>query len=276
MNWLDSWDDWCNPITIRELRTHTFLFGFEVSTLLFLFILTVADIVILCTMKSKQDLVWLSVIPCLLSQLTILTGFDVLASLQNARCEDDLLSTVPLSPQQQVHGYWAASCIKSLFLNSLCLPFIAIGQLVYSVSYVLLLVPLGSFLLTQMITLILLSFAARIKHEKELQLLGITVFLYPILIAVPWFCIIYFSVSWGEAFIRNHMINLFWFGVLSLFILLPIALLLLGYIAYRLTVYGFRTWRKPLWHALLLNMVVYMLFDVIMATLWFALAVLVL
>ncbi|MDR0705767.1 MAG: hypothetical protein LBF88_12365 [Planctomycetaceae bacterium] len=219
-------------------------------------------------MESKQ---YLFSIPIILSLSHILVGFGIIGSLTRTRCDDELLSIVPLSPQQQVHGYWAFSCIQSIFLNSIYLPFIAIGQLLEPAFYALLLIPFVSFLFTQIATLIGLSISARIKQQWERNLLGFTMFLLLGFIMSPWFYVIYFESSRWQTFVWNQG-----FGFVSLFIVLPIILLLHGYIAYKLAIYGFKTWRKPFWHALLLNVVVYTLFNTIAAALWLGLAALVL
>jgi hypothetical protein len=282
MNWLDSWDDWFNPITVRELRvaTRQRFVGSEFLLLFYLFIATIICAIILYVPdrtydSSLEERAFLfSVFPAILSLYSVLAGLAIIGSLHRSRFTDELFSIVPLSPQQQVHGYWAISCIWSIFFNSLCLSFITIGQLIGPAPYILLLIPLGSFFLCQIITLILLSFFARIKRKWE-TVLFIVIMIYPFnglgLIAAPCIGVIVFASSCWQTLAWNRG-----FGFVSLFILLPIALLLLGYIAYKLAIYGFKTRRKPFWRALLLNMVIYTLFNIIVAALWLGLAALVL
>jgi hypothetical protein len=135
----------------------------------------------------------------------------------------------------------------------------------------LLFIPFVSFFLTQIATLIGLSISARIKQQWEKNFLGFTICFILGFIAAPWFYVIYFATSCWQPLAWNCG-----FGFVSLFILLPITLLLLGYIAYKLAIYGFKTWRKPFWRALLLNIVIYTLFNIVAAALWLGLAALVL
>ncbi|MDR2441254.1 MAG: hypothetical protein LBE12_17975 [Planctomycetaceae bacterium] len=278
MNWLDSWDDWFNPITVRELRatTQKRFGGSEFLLLFYLFIATIICAGILYIPDRTHDssleehAFLFFVFPAVVSSCSVLAGLVLSSSLHRSRFTDELFSIVPLSPRQQVHGYWAISCIWSIFFNSLCLPFIAIGQLIGPAPYILLLIPLGSFFLCQIITLILLSFFARIKRKWE-TVLFVVIMIYPFnglgLIAVPWIGVIILASSCWPTLSWNQG-----FGFVSLFILLPAALLLLGYIAYKLAIYGFKTWRKPFWRALLLNIVIYILFTIITAALWLGLA----
>jgi hypothetical protein len=138
------------------------------------------------------------------------------------------------------------------------------------ISYVQLLIPLGAFLLSQIITLVGFSFIARMKHYWESFLLGATIFyVFPACIIVPWFGVLrYFQKIHGQFPDWNDG-----FGFVSLFILLPVVLLLLGFIAYRLSVYGFKTWQKPLWQSILLNLLVYTLFNIVIAFLWLGFSV---
>ncbi|MDR0705766.1 MAG: hypothetical protein LBF88_12360 [Planctomycetaceae bacterium] len=279
INWIDSWDDWFNPITVRELQTLMHR-RFELLFLSLLFIATITYTMVLYVLETRYDLspeelgLGFSVCPAICSLYGVLIGLVNAGSLYRSRFADELFSIVPLSPQQQVYGYWAVSCIESIFFNSLCLLFIAIGQLIGPAPYILLLIPLGSFFLSQIITLIFISFFARIKRKWEYVLFVVIMF-YPFsglgLIIVPWIGVITFALQHWQTLVWNQG-----FGFVSLFILLPIILLLHGYIAYKLAIYGFKTWRKPFWCALLLNFVIYTLFNTIAAALWLGLAALVL
>jgi hypothetical protein len=272
MNWLDSWDDWINPITLRELRCNTRGYGFEVFVLFFWFVAIIGYAAIFYIPDLRQNLLQkeqallFSVFPAALSLCNFLQGFGVSSSIRRGRIVDELLDNVPLSPQQLVHGYWAFICIYSVFWISLSLPLIAVGQLVGPVPYILLLVPLGSFFLSQIMTLIYISFVARIKQDWEAMLSFFTaLYFYPGLVVFIWYYVIIFALHLGQQLVWNNG-----FGFVSLFILLPVMLLLHGYIAYRLSLYGFRTWRKPFWRSLLLNITVYTLFHVTAAAIWIA------
>jgi hypothetical protein len=276
MNWLDSFDDCLNPITVRELRSVMRRFECEVMILFVYLTIIVGDTFVLFEPKFQQDVGFtsfvISVIPVVSTIGSVFVGLDTYILLQKTRFTDEVLNIVPLSPRQQVHGYWAYSSIGSLLFNSICLPFIAIGQIVGPAPYVLLLVPLGTFFISQITILICISFSARVKQKWECVLSGlINICLFPGLTAAFWCYVICFASSRWQTLVWNQG-----FGFVSLFVLLPITLLLLGYIAYRLSIYGFKTWRKPFWRSLLLNIVIYTLFSIIVAILWFGLAALVL
>jgi hypothetical protein len=276
INWLDSWDDWINPITLRELRTETRGFMVESLVLFVWFVAIVSYAIILFTpdliqyLFHKNQAFIFSTIPAVLSVCSILLSSSVISLIKRSRCDDELLGIVPLSPQQQVHGYWAYVCIWSIFCNTIFLPLIAIGRLVEPTPYVLFLAPLGSFFLCQIMTLICLSFAARNKQEWEMTLSIFIPSFYPLLIAIFWSRVIIFPMYYRQPPTWNYE-----FGFVSLFILLPIMLLLHVYVSYRLSIYGFKTWRKPFWHFLLLNIAVYTLFNVTAAAIWIVIAVVV-
>ncbi|MDR0703382.1 MAG: hypothetical protein LBF88_00165 [Planctomycetaceae bacterium] len=272
MNQLDSWDDWINPITLRELRIEIFMLSLEsVVTFFWLGVIVWYSIIFYNIPENlflKEQAFQFSVIPAGISVSGILLSFSIFTPIIRGRYVDELLGIVPLSPQQQVHGYWAFVCIWSIFWNSTFLPLIAFGQLIGPVSYMLLLVPFGSFFLSQFMTLICLSFSARIKRDREMVLsFFTTLFFYPGLVAFLWCNVIMFAVRHWQPLVWNRG-----FGFVSLFILLPIMLLLHGYISYKLSVYGFKTWRKPFWRSLILNITVYMLFNVTAAAVWLVIA----
>jgi hypothetical protein len=276
MNWLDSWDDWFNPITVLKLHSATRQFDNEILILSFLSLIIIIETIMLYGLKIRPDLsseecaLTFSIIPIFFSICCVMIGFTSAISALVTRSDEDL-GLVPLSPQQQVHGYLAYSCIMSIFFNSVLLPFIAVGHIIGSVPYVLLLVPFGSFFLSQIVNLICLSFFARIKRDGDFIILFTTIIFYFEVLIVAWSSVIYCASSCWQPLVWNQG-----FGFVSLFILLPIALLLLGYIAYKLAIYGFKTQRKPFWRALLLNIVIYTLFNIIVAALWLGLAALVL
>jgi hypothetical protein len=277
MNWLDSWDEWLNPITLRELRCATRNFEFEFVLIFFYFLAIISYAVLLyllCMPELKQNLFLdtQTFMSCVIGTFPIVmcffVSFSTFIPIIRSRRIDELLRIVPLSPQRQVHGCWAFACIQSIFLHSIFLPFIAIGQLINRTSYVLLLILLGSFLFSQIATLVFLSFSARIKQGWELAVLLYTVFgFHPGLIVIIWRYVILLVDQW-QLFAKNYG-----FFFVSLFILLSVMLLLHGYIAYKLSVYGFKTWRKSFWRSLLLNMIVYTLFHLTAATIWVAIAI---
>ncbi|MDR0609827.1 MAG: hypothetical protein LBG58_06935 [Planctomycetaceae bacterium] len=272
MNWLDSWDDWINPITLCELRCEISRSSFE-SIVLSFWLATIVGYVVFFynipeNLSPKELALQFYVIPAGMSVSSILLSVSTFSSIIRSRYIDELLGIVPLSPRQQVHGYWAFVCIWSIFWNSIFLPVIAFAQLIGPVPYILLLIPFGSVFLSQIMILICLSFAARIKRYWEIILSVLTVFFfYPGLLFFLWKEVVVFVVQNYQPFVWNCG-----FGFVSLFILLPVMLLLHGYIAYKLSVYGFRTWRKPFWHSLLLNIAVYILFNVISMAIWLAIA----
>jgi hypothetical protein len=273
MNWLDSWDERLNPITLRELRCETRVWDFEVTVLVVWFLVFVYAFITLCIpelknplQKVQEGLFGLLLINNVL--VILLPGSFVLESMRRSRRVDKLLNIVPLSPQQQVHGHWALTCIWSIFCSSISLPLIAFSQLIDPVSYVLLPIQLVAFFLSQIMSLVFISFSARIKQNWELALSFLAIFgFYLGLIVIIWRYVILLVLDQWQL-VRNYG-----FFFVSLFILLPVILLLHGYIAYKLSVYGFKTWRKPFWRSLLLNMTVYTLFHLTAATIWVAIAV---
>jgi hypothetical protein len=270
MNWFDSWADWFNPITLRELRCEARKFGYELALIPYCFFVIIAAF-ILCIPELRQNLFYeiqLFLFSVIIA-LPISSCCSVFPSILKSRRIDELLDIVPLSPQQQVHGYWAHACIESIFFHSIFLPFVAIAQLVNPAYYVWLFVLLGSFFNSQIVALVCLSFLARAKQGWEWWVSALAIFcFYPGLIAIIGHYVIIFVLQHRQLFVRHCG-----FLLVSFFISLSAILLLHGYIAYKLSVYGFKTWRKPFWHSLLWNMTVYMLFHITEAAIWIAFAI---
>jgi hypothetical protein len=268
INWLDSWSEHLNPITVRELRCYSR--GYDGVVLFFLSMIVVVSFFLLFFTSAEELFQKKRIIISFFISLGLF-GFWILRGIMRSRCIDELLNIVPLSPRQQVHGYWLAFCLFSISYNSIFLPFIALIQLVKPLPYVVLLIPLEIFFFSQISALISLSFVARIKRHWELVWIMVGINYFLILISVLWS-----GVLW--CFNQYHLQVPVWyhgFGFVSLFVLLPIGLLLLGYVAYWLAIYGFTTWRKPLWQSLLLNLFVYTLFGIIVTSFWIGLVFLI-
>jgi hypothetical protein len=281
IRWIDFWDDRINPITVRDCRKLKHLFQLEFPVILvwfFSIILYTLFLIFLPEMiqntPREQMMMIPSGIPLLLSTVSSLFcgGSYSYQGLAVVRTKDELLNIIPLPPRQQVHGYLATSCIMSLHWGCLFYPLIAIGQLFAPISYVWFLLPLGGFVLGQVLTLLLLSFIARAKQIWEFVLIFIGPFNFGWLpFAMPWF---------GVFYLLTHVLN--WekilfargFLFLSLFVLLPASMLIIGYVAYQLSIYGFKTWLKPFWHTLLFNIAIYSLLSVLLAIVWLGLAAL--
>ncbi|MDR1141519.1 MAG: hypothetical protein LBL62_07490, partial [Planctomycetaceae bacterium] len=121
----------------------------------------------------------------------------------------------------------------------------------------------------QIVTLVCLSFFARVKQGWEWWVSALVTFcFYSGLVAIIGYYVIIFVLQHRQLFVRHC--GFLW---VSFFILLSAVLLLHGYIAYKLSVYGFKTWRKPFWHSLLLNMTVYTLLHITVATIWITFAI---
>jgi hypothetical protein len=273
--WFDSWGDRINPITVRELRrvqNRRVLEGFVL--LCWLSAVIIYAVVLIYYPEVPQDLsrqeweLLFSAIPALGLAYVVLVFIPWIA-IPYSQIQDELLDIIPLSPQQQVHGYWAISWIISFFLCTLFCPFIAFGQIVGPAPYVFFLVPFALFFVAQIGTLVCLSFVARLKRQWELMVGFGIIYFGQIPIGAPWAGIV---ILWIEVF---HWQELSWdrgFGFVSLFVLLPAALLPVGYVAYRLSIYGFKTWLQPFWRAVLLNIAVYSLLSFLLALLYLGIA----
>jgi hypothetical protein len=268
ITWLDSWDDRINPIIVRELRRGVRSECWELFVLFFWFaaLILYAFFLICCPDDVRKNNGWFFLfVPVIILIVIFLLNlsFLFLFKFKTHRTLDELLDAVPLSPRRQLHGYWATLSIYSFFSCCFFYPFIVIGQLIEPIPYVFFFMPIAAFLVSQMIILVLLSFSARLKQEWEFNVLSFFSQLLGYLPAI----FIYRRIS------RSYSIFIQWdqgFSFVSLFILLPAVLLIIGYVAYQLALYGFKTWQKPLWKALLLNLAVYLLLTFTLAAIGFA------
>jgi hypothetical protein len=208
----------------------------------------------------------------------VLPGYGVLAavifplvSLVNSRQRDEMFEIVPLSPRNNVHGYLQEYSILSLFFLGLMMPYLAAVFVLRPVPWFFLLISPGIFAAGFVVFLVLLSCFARIKNFKEFLGVAFLLYFFYGIPTLPWFgmCIFYAvldfpPLEWNTGF-----------GFWTLFILLPVGLVLLGITAYKLCLLQFKHWREPAWRGLLQCLCYYFLLAAAAAVLYLVIAVVV-
>lgn len=273
---IDSLGDRINPITVRDLRKLKRWFGLELLLLLFLGIAVSCATFFLIMpeemLKQEFDLagrreravLLASGFSLIMFYGSFLAWLTPIIWLIQSR-SDELLDQVPLSPTEQTNAVLQTCCVLSFYYITLFFPFLAFAFLLGPVPYLFLLVPLGTFLLALINLLVLVSFVARAKRVWELIVLYFVMSYGLMPMYIPWLGVLLLWVGvlrWPP---------LFWnagFGFISLFILLPIALVLMSLTAYWLSVYHFKHKRRSVWLGTLLNIGVYTLFSFILAAVY--------
>lgn len=276
--WIDSWTDAFNPITVRDLtRLKGWLRGLEGFTVFILAVpvMLVGGHLLVGSHPAfpTPDVEMTAIL--LAGMVVMMTAYGVLAAaftplnwLVKSRREDMLFELVPLTPKQQVHGYLASSCILAVFFISMMLPFLATAALIGPVPWPLFFAPIGIFLLGQVLLLFGLSYLARCNGAFDLILLAVLAYNGIALLELPWLAVI---ALWVEVF---RWPDFQWdsrVGLVTLFGFLPAALLLTGYVSYRLSILHFELRRRPAYKAALFNILVYTALSIVLAGLFFLL-----
>ncbi|MDR1479589.1 MAG: hypothetical protein LBJ00_11680 [Planctomycetaceae bacterium] len=188
---------------------------------------------------------------------------------------DEMFLVTAITPRQYVHAYMFEMFITTSLWQSLAVPLVYLLGMDcgLSVEFFAMTAAMicGSFLHGQLLILIILSFIARLKRPE--QVLYMFLFLYfcnviffPAM--VPWMVLI---VVWTH--LGWQAIDLsYTFGIISICVLLPIGLLWLGVVAYKLSLYAFKTHNKSIVKMVLFNIVCYTAFSTFTALCYYVIA----
>ncbi|MDR2641792.1 MAG: hypothetical protein LBC74_03245 [Planctomycetaceae bacterium] len=264
ITWIDSFDDYVNPLIVREMRrlSKTYEMFFFIS-----FWLTVYSIIFFAAFFNDVStnilLEVFSVICGIIWIIAILSGFlNYQSIIENTR-RDETLFLTGLSSRQHLHGYWGMSILWSLFFISFSIPSL-IGLVLITNSHYLFLIPLEVFLSSQCITLFCLSILAQstsagIKHvftAKE-SFLSVIVFIF----SMVCFQFPFIIISFPQLNVLSYFKE---FGFFSIFVQLPIAQIIIAMVAYKLSLRGFKTNYRPRFKEIFYNCGVYFLTNIIL------------
>lgn len=272
IEWVDSWNDRINPIAVRDLYRLKRWFGLEGMTLIVLLGMVGAYIAVF-GIASDESFVRVgsnrwhpgniisTIILCISFYGMIVAAFTPIGWLMKSRQTDELFEAVPLSPREQVEGYLQSTWILVIFFVALCFPFLVAARLIGPCSNLLLLVPFYSVLIATVAMLFILSFV--IPAQKNWQAVFVILGILYIGSGIVLSPAIAAAILWEEVF---HWPELHWnrgFGMFSLFVLLPVGLILFGYVAYRLSVYH---WKRSNKSSLLKTVLVKPLWNIVVYT----------
>lgn len=265
IEWVDSRSDRINPIAVRDLRRLKRWFGLEGFTLFVLLGMVGAYIAVFGIASAESFLRVVpnrwhpgNIISTIILYLSfygmIVAAFTPIGWLMKNRQTDELFEAIPLSPREHVEGYLQSTLILAVFFVSLYSPFLVAARLVGPCSNLLLLLPFYSVLIATVAMLFDLSFMIPVqKNWQAVFVMGIT-YIGLVIVLSP---VIATAILWIGVF---HWPELYWnrgFGMFSLFVLLPVGLILFGFVAYRLSIHHFKCRRKSIASATLQNIVVY-------------------
>ena len=278
ITWIDSWTDRFNPITVRDLKRLKGWKGLEGFTIFIQtgLIMAVGGMLLLGFHPSFSFPKPTETALMVSGLVVTVTGYGIFAAcftslnrLVKSRKEDELFELVPLTPKQQVHGYLASSCILSIYFFGMTLPFLMTATLIGPVPWPMHFVPIGVFLLGQVLLLFGLSFLARTKGTADFILVAFLGYIGIAPLELPWFGVI---TLWNEVF---HWPTLHWntpIGFVTFFYFLPTAVAILGFVSYRLSILHFALRRKPAYKAAVFNIFVYSLLSTVLAGIYFVVA----
>lgn len=285
--WIDSFADRFNPITVRDARRSKTRYMLEGSTLVVLTILTVGFTAVLLTLDgyeeyqvaifgtaemSRDEIAWfLAVLPLWVAVYGLLFFMIIaLSGLTKDELEDELLRLVPLSPKEYADGYMTSAFVFSVYCVSLIAPFMTVAGLIGRAPLWPLAALAGMFLGSLMFSSMMIAFSARMKRRWEGVLMGVSGYLIIYAVAAPWLGCIFLL---DEVFHKPEPSPLGGFGLFSLAVVLPAALLAFTYLGYRLSIYHFAHRKAPYWRSVLMNAGVYFTASVALAAVYLLLGV---
>jgi hypothetical protein len=277
-----------NPIVVRNVRrmfghqpissvimSYVFLLIFYCSLKLNLLVSDINRSVVTNYALWRADILWnIALVGIIMSVLfsVMNTFIHVLQSLN-----DEMFLITAITPRQYLHAYMFETLIGTCFCMSFFVPvvFIIFSQtsdflvLVEIIAIML----FGSILISQTAILVMLSFIARLKRPMHaiyhIVILYISMLLFSP-ITLPW---VLLAVVWTDYFGWQviYATNCT-FGFVSIYILLPIGILLIGVTAYKLSLHAFKTQGKSIIKMAIHNILYYTLMSVVMALVYFCIA----
>ena len=249
--WFDSLtDDW-NPIIVRDLRRMWRCRFILFATLAHLSLLTVSHVVDLMGPHAPE--IFLRTFP---TCAVVLAGaFLTVERMLRSRLSDELFDTVPLTPEETVHGHVGTSCLLSAFFLVQALPFLAFPSVVpFSVPIRLGLL-LVCFIVAQVAVLYALAFFARTKSIAETVIaFFVAVFFGGLAFQLP---MLFMTFFWGGVLGMGPLsyeavANPLFIAIASAFSLM--ALISLGYVVYLLTLYHYFDRSGSFWRTMSVNL----------------------
>jgi hypothetical protein len=296
---IDAINDYVNPIVVRDIRKG---FGNRQMSVFMIFYACILIAICLCvyflcdlnSLESNlnkaaisfdfwkalnNDIVFLFVFLCIFAAMS---DFVVFGNF----CQhflDEMFLITTITPRQYLHAYIIETFILTSFYMSLSAPVILmiLGQRSNFLALAVIML-CGSVLIAQTSVLIALSFFARLKNLNKnvntnmgiCSLLGgiIGLIMVGIILLLPLFPWIFLALVWTsyfhwQAINANNIL-----GFVSIYILLPIGLLFICAIGYKLSLYGFKTRGKLIERMFFFNIFCYTLLSVVLALIYFCIA----
>jgi hypothetical protein len=280
---IDSINDYVNPVVVRDMRsafgnwkTGAWIVGYSV-----LLVLPCLLIYFLRGMDSFESAVnepESVMMGYILGVLGI--GFSVFISIivvcQYALrgLNDEMFLITAMTPRQQLHACMIEMFLFLSFCLSLFVPVILMiwGQ---SLNFLILTVVVlcVSVLVSQLIILIVLSFIIRLTRPVQAIFLALGLYFcgfpfFPIML--PWF---FLDFVWTEYCNWQTIGTSDTFGFVSIYILIPIGLLITGIMAYKLSLHAFaKRGKLSVIKMILLNILYYTLLSAVLALIYFCIA----
>jgi hypothetical protein len=279
---IDSVNDYVNPIVVRDMRRAfghkqldvvmiAYICSIIAGCLVFYFF---SDLGLLELELAKSESAILSYFwlgGCV--WISVIMGAIMVCQYVVRSLDDEMLLITAITPHQYLHACMFEMFLFTTFCTSLFVPVVLI--IFWQSSNALIMVAIvlgGNILVAQVAVLVPLSFIARLKQSKQIIYMGLGLYCGSFIflpMVSPWIFLIFL---WTEYFEWSAIDMSNTFGFISIFILLPIALLLTGMTAYRLSLYAFKTRQKSIYKMVLLNIFCYTLLSVSLALIYFCIA----
>jgi hypothetical protein len=209
-----------------------------------------------------------------ISGLIFITSQAVLALINTHTLTDEMFFIVPLSPRQYLNAYWGTLALHSLFSFSLLFPPLIILLIILRGYYYVIFMPVIVLLFSHVFGLMMFSFTAQARSAGNAKPTNFEGFVFAIInftfvcvLPIPWLGTALFVFN---IFKLNGM-NIFEnFGFISIYILLPIALLANGITAYKICRNGFKTSYRTNWFAMFRIIFIYTIVNIVCALLYTA------
>ncbi|MDR1052685.1 MAG: hypothetical protein LBL39_00765, partial [Planctomycetaceae bacterium] len=274
-----------NPIVVRDMRRtfkywpagiviiyNIFLLVFYCSSTLHLSLSDINRSVVTSYGFWRVDILWL--IASFGIIISVLQSVFIVCFRIFQNTEDEMFLITAITPRQYLQAYMFETFICTFFYISLLVPLVLIifsqtSDFLVLVSIMVIML-FSSILLSQIAVLITLSFIAHIRcPTSRIYIMGVLylvwiLFSFTVIPCFLWtfWWIDYFG--WQVIYETNCT-----FGFVSIYILLPISLLLVGVMAYRLSLYALKTREESIVKVILYNFLYYTFLNIVMTLIYF-------
>ncbi|MDR1485005.1 MAG: hypothetical protein LBT09_09300 [Planctomycetaceae bacterium] len=274
IGWVYSFDDFLNPIVVREVRRELRSGGYAGSFPLCLVLFTLLiclNFLGVIDVQLLLDVFWMC---CwIMWVIGFFSGCLSTCRVDDCTVNDETFFLVPLSPRQYLHAHLTLSILLSLYRLSLSLPPI-LTIIFMGHSFSLLVIPATVFLASQTVNLVLISSIAQaasagIKHILTvldyiklafLIIINFFVFVVWFIFLVAYIDYLPYSLQDWESFSGINLFHIF----LAIIVMLTNCRL-----AYKLSLRSFDKNYKPRFIGLFHNARIYFLFNTIMAIIYY-------